>query len=142
MSKNIKENRCLNCAENRNCKDSIASWVFFIIGIIATVAIRVVTVLIHLDQIYAKIAWYIGVIGFFLFFTYKFRVSHIRAKLIRKSGLAEKINAKEVLRHEDYMLLSSIFCGLGSKKERINYFIIFALSAVALVLAIYMDFIR
>ena len=63
-----KEDRCLNCAEHKNCKDSFVSWVFFIIGIIATVAIRVVTVLIYLDPIYAKIAWYIGVMGFFLFF--------------------------------------------------------------------------
>ena len=37
---------------------------YFIIGIIATVAIRVVTVLTHLDPIYAKVAWYIGVGSF------------------------------------------------------------------------------
>ncbi len=137
-----KEDRCLNCAEHKNCKDSFVSWVFFIIGIIATVAIRVVTVLIYLDPIYAKIAWYIGVMGFFLFFVYKFRISHIREKRIRESGLADKINANGPLNHEDYILMSSIICSLGSKKEKINYFIIFALSAVALVLAIYMDLIR
>ena len=140
MAKSI--NKCLGCQEYKNCKDSFASWVFFIIGIIATIAIRVVTVLIHLDPIYAKIAWYIGVIGFFLFFVYKFRIGHIRAKRIQQSGLAEKINKNEPLEHQDYVLIDSILCAIGSKKEQINFFFIFALSALALILAAYMDFIK
>ncbi|NQS99967.1 MAG: hypothetical protein HQ595_02690 [Candidatus Omnitrophica bacterium] len=134
--------KCLNCSEYRNCQDSLASWTFFIVGLIATVAIRVVTVLIHLNPIYAKIAWYIGVGGFFLFFVYKFRVSQARVKGITRRNLMNKINQRENLEDEDYSLIGSILCSLNSRKERINYIFIFGLSAVALILAVYIDFIQ
>lgn len=134
--------KCTDCIEYKNCKDSFGAWFFFIIGIIATVAVRVVTVLIHMNPIYAKIAWYIGISGFFLFFIYKFKVSQNRTKLIRGHDLVRKVNAQKNLERDDYALISAILCGLSSKKERVNYFVIFGLSAIALLLAIYMDFIK
>lgn len=136
------EDRCIDCSEYKRCKDSFTSWIFFIIGLIATVAIRVVTVLIHMNPIYAKIAWYIGVSGFFIFFVYKFRVSQARSKLITQQHLVDKINRQERLTKEDYNLMGTILCALSSKKERINYFFIFGLSAIALLLALYMDFFK
>ncbi|NQT22040.1 MAG: hypothetical protein HQ579_01230 [Candidatus Omnitrophica bacterium] len=134
--------KCIGCREYKRCRDSFASWIFFIVGLAATVAIRVVTVLIHVDPIYAKIAWYAGVGGFFIFFVYKFRVNQARAKLIDQQGLADKINDKEQLTEDDYSLIGVILCALSSRKERVNYFFIFFLSALALLLAIYMDFLK
>jgi len=134
--------KCLDCSEYKNCKDSFASWIFFIIGLIATIAIRVVTVLIHVDPIYAKIAWYIGIGGFLFFFIYKFNVSRARAATLRREHLLDKVNNQTPLAEGDYKVMGAILCGISSKKETINYFFIFGLSAVALLLAIYMDFIR
>lgn len=133
---------CIDCVERERCRDSFASWIFFVIGLIATIAIRVVTVLINIDPIYAKIAWYIGIGGFFIFFVYKFKISQTRSKLIEQRKLVDKISQKSQLTKEDYDLISAILCFLSSKKERINYFFIFGLSAIALILAIYFDFIR
>lgn len=138
----MENNKCLTCSEYNNCKDSFASWIFFIIGLIATVAIRVVTVLIHVNPVYGKIAWYIGIIGFFLFFVYKFKLSLDRAKSIARQNLMEKLNDKKRLTNEDYSLIGAILCSLNLKKERVNYFFIFGLSALALLFAIYMDFLR
>jgi len=138
----IKNNKCINCPEYKNCNDSFASWIFFIIGIIATIAIRVVTVLIHVNPIYSKIAWYIGVGGFFAFFVYKFKVNRSRSKVITDRRLLEKMRDRRALKEEDYNLISSILCGLNSRKETINYVFIFGLSAVAILLAVYMDFIK
>jgi hypothetical protein len=132
----------LNCAEFGDCRDSFVSWIFFMIGLVATAAIRVVTVLMHLEPVYGKIAWYVGITGFLLFFIYKFRISCVRARNIKNSGLSEKIKKNEPLNCNDYEIIDSILCGLGSRKERINYFFIFFLSAVALLLALYIDFIR
>lgn len=143
MSKFFMENkRCINCVEHKRCKDSYTSWLFFIIGLIATIAIRIVTVLIHVNPIYGKAAWYIGVGGFFLFFVYKFKINQTRSRLIRQRGLMDKINQGKQLTEEDYNLLGAILCALSSNKERINYLFIFAFSAVALLLAIYMDFLK
>lgn len=135
------KNKCLNCREYKNCKDSYASWFFFIVGLVATVSIRAVTILTRLDSVYGKIAWYIGVGGFFIFFIYKFRVNQNRSRVILQGKLLDRINQKDKLTEEDYSVISTILCALSSKKERINYIFIFALSAVAIILAVYMDFI-
>ena len=138
----MKNKKCENCIEAKRCRDSCLSWVFFIIGLVATIAIRAVTVLMHLNPVYAKVAWYIGVGGFFLFFVYKFRVNQVRSDLIAQQELVDKINSRQQLTEENYNLVSAILCALSSRKERINYFFIFGLSAVALLLAVYMDFIK
>ncbi|MFC1658548.1 hypothetical protein ACFL1D_04085 [Candidatus Omnitrophota bacterium] len=138
----MNKTKCITCSEYSNCRDSFASWIFFIVGLIATVAIRIVTVLINIDQRYAKLAWYVGVGGFFFFFVYKFKVNQARAKSIRQQNLVEKVALGKQLSNEDYSLISAILCGLSSKKERINYLFIFGLSAAALILAVYMDFFK
>lgn len=138
----MKEKKCINCIEYKRCKDSYLSWIFFIIGLIATVAMRAVTVLMNMHPIYGKVAWYVGVGGFFVFFIYKFKVSQARFAFISQRDLVNKINNQKNLKKEDYSLIGAILCGLSSQKERINYFFIFGLSAVALLLAIYMDFIK
>ena len=134
--------KCLNCSEYKNCRDSFSSWIFFIIGMVATIALRVVTVLIHLDPIYGQIAWYVGVAGFFIFFVYKFRVDRARYKLIVKSGLMDKIAQGDKIAEDDRQLIGSILCSLSSNKDRINYFVIFFSSAVALIVALYFDFLK
>lgn len=136
------ENKCIGCGERKNCRDSVASWTFFIVGIVATLAVRVVTVLMHLNPLYAKIAWYVGVGGFFIFFVYKFKVGHARAKRIRSRDITGKVGRKERLAEEDYKVIGEILCALSSRKESVNYVFIFTLSAIALLLAVYMDFIQ
>ncbi len=134
--------KCLNCSEYKNCRDSFASWIFFIIGMIATIALRVVTVLMHLEPIYGQIAWYIGVFGFFVFFVYKFRIDRARYKLIVKRGLMAKISQGDKIEEDDRRLIGSILCSLSSNKDRINYFLIFVSSAVALIVALYFDLLK
>lgn len=138
----MKDKKCTDCGQYKNCKDSHASWLFVIIGMIATISIRAVTALMHLSPIYGKIAWYTGISGFFIFFIYKFKVSQGRAKLIATKGLMDKIANQKQLSKEDYDSVEELLCGLVSKKERINYLFIFVLSAIALLVAIYMDFFK
>lgn len=138
----MKNKKCINCGQYRQCKDTHSSWLFVVIGMIATISIRLVTILMNFNPFYAKVAWYIGVIGFLAFFIYKFKVSKARAKFIVQKGLINKIGNKEQLSKDDYDDLEGLLCGLASKKERINYFFIFVLSALALLLAIYMDFLK
>ena len=138
----IENRKCINCSERKNCSDSFTSWIFFIIGIIATIAIRVVTVLVHVNPVYSKIAWYVGVGGFFAFFVYKFRINKSRSRVITDRKLLEKVKDRKTLKDEDYNLIAAILCSLNSRKETINYIFIFGLSAIAILLAVYMDFIR
>lgn len=136
----MEDKKCLNCGQHKNCKDMHASWVFVAIGMVATVSIRAVTLLMHFNPIYGKIAWYVGVGGFLIFFIYKFKISQGRAKLIIQKGLIDKIANQKLLAKDDYKNVEELLCSLVSKKERVNYLFIFILSAVALLFAIYMDF--
>ena len=118
------------------------SWVFFSIGLVATIAIRAVTILVYIGPVYGQIAWYVGVLGFLLFFVYKFKVEHARSQLVKKSRLMDKIAHAEKIEKEDLELIGSVLCALSSNKDRINYFLIFVSSAAALVIAIYFDFFK
>ncbi|MCK4256841.1 hypothetical protein KAX35_08135 [candidate division WOR-3 bacterium] len=69
-------------------------------------------------------------------------VNQNRAKLIEQKKLMDKVADEKELTGEDYSLIGDILCSLRSRKERINYLFIFGLSAVALLLAIYFDFLR
>lgn len=142
MILNMKNDKCINCSEYKNCRDSFKSWIFFIIGLIATVSVRLVSLFIDYNVLYAKMAWYAGVIGFFIFFLYKFRVETNRAKLIIGKNLMNKIRDNKQLEKDDYGLVSSILCGLSSNKDRINYIFIFGSSILALLFAIYADFFK
>lgn len=138
----MNNNKCINCLEYKRCKENRLSLLFFIIGLVATIAIRVVTVLIHLNPLYGQIAWYIGVAGFLVFFIYKYKIDSSRVKVIRESKLLTKISRNEDLKREDKQVLSAILCALNSNKDRINYFVIFFSSGIALMAGIYFDFIK
>src|SRR4030042_353770 len=109
--------KCLTCSESKNCRDSFSSWIFFIIGMVATIALRVVTVLMHIRPVYGEIAWYVGVAGFFIFFVYKFRVDRARYKLIVKKGLMDKISQGDKVTADDRRLIGAIICSLISNKD-------------------------
>jgi len=136
------DEKCIGCIEYKRCKDSYTSWFFFLIGLLATIAIRLVTFLININPNYAKAAWYIGITFFILFFVYKFNINRNREKIIIKKNLLQKINNNESLDSQDRETIGAILCALTSKKERINYFFIFTLSIIALIIAIYIDFIK
>ena len=116
--------------------------IFFVIGIIATIAVRAVTILSNANPVYVQFAWYIGVTGFLVFFIYKFKIDRGRYRLISESRIIEKITQDQTLSSEDRSTIGSIICALISNKDRINYFLIFITSFIALIIAVYFDFIR
>jgi hypothetical protein len=134
--------KCINCSEYKRCKESSTSMFFFIIGLIATIAIRVVTILVHLNPLYGQIAWYVGVGGFLVFFVYKYKVDTARYKVIKDNNLMAKVFGDAKLEVDDRKILSGVLCAFSSNKDRINYFVIFVSSALALILGVYFDFLR
>lgn len=133
---------CYDCFRLKKCKDSAASWAFFFIAIIAVIAIRAVNVVLDVNPLLAKAFWYIGVGGFLIFFIYKFRYDTILHKELDETKLADKLLEKKELSGHDYEVLGTIICKLSSKKDKINYFFIFFFSALALGLALYVDFFK
>jgi hypothetical protein len=51
----------------------------------------------------------------------------------------DKIAQGDKITEGDRQLMGSILCSLSSNKDRINYFLIFVSSALALIVALYFD---
>ena len=137
-----KEFVCYDCFRLKTCRESAASWVLFFIALIAVISLRAVNVVLDSSPVFAKALWYTGVLGFFIFFVYKFKYDQILHRELDRTGLKEKLLNKKELSEHDREVLGTIVCKLSSKKDKINYFFIFASSALALAIAIYVDFIK
>jgi len=134
--------KCLNCKASASCRDSAASWVFLFIGVIATIAIRLVNLVLSFGSFWPKFFWYLGVIGFFLYFLYKFKQDKLLRQELEKYQIHGKISNHQELEAADKEFLRITLCRLRSNKDAINYFFIFSSSAIVMMLAVYQDFIR
>lgn len=107
---------------------------FFWVGITATFAYRAILVLERVGQGWVRLAWYVGTLGFVIYFAHRYQVSARRARLIHEYGLVEKTLRLGGLESRDRAAMEYVFQTLESSKEKWNYIAIFSLSATALVL--------
>ncbi|MCK5536928.1 MAG: hypothetical protein KAI79_08880 [Bacteroidales bacterium] len=112
----------------------------FLVGIIATIAYRIIAVLNHYNPLWVDIAWYIGTIGFIWYFAHRYRVENKRDKLVENLELAQKIQNKKELSPEDRDALVYILRGLKTSLAKWNYVAIFSISILALVYSLYLKF--
>ncbi len=113
----------------------------FAVGIIATVAYRIIIILNYYSSLLVAIAWYIGTIGFIWYFAHRYRVQDDRSDLIRDRELARKVKQGE-LTPDDRQALLYILKSTSSSKAKWNSIMIFILSGIALAYAIVVDVIR
>jgi len=114
---------------------------YFWSGIIATFAYRIIIVLTGFDPVWVKISWYIGTVGFIIYFIHRFEISEKRTKLIAKYGLEEKISQLSDLNPDERAAMGYIVKTLYSSWERWNYIFIFITSGLALIWGVIDDFI-
>lgn len=112
---------------------------YFWSGIIATLAYRVIVVLNGWSPIYVQIAWYVGTIGFVVYFVHRYQISERRQKIIHERHLAEKVPSLSELSAEDKEAMKYIFTTLESSKEKWNNIFIFITSGLALIYGLVVD---
>lgn len=115
---------------------------FFWVGILATVAYRIIIFFSDAKPIFLKGAWYIGTIGFVIYFIHRYQISARRARAIEEFQLAEKVPSLQELTPEERAAMTYVFSTLRSTREKWNYIIIFGTSAIALLAGLYVDFLR
>lgn len=111
---------------------------FFIAGIIATIAYRIIIVLNLYDSFLVKVSWYIGTIGFILYFGHRYDIARKRANLVKKYDLVKIVDSAALEKDEKQALHYLVQTTLTSK-SRWNSAIIFALTLLAFLAAIFMD---
>ena len=110
-------------------------WFFFLAGIIATIAYRIIFLL---SPYWIEVAWYIGTVGFILYFGHRTIVETKRANLVKEYDLMGAVEQSDIHGDKKKALLYLIKTSLTSK-ARYNSFFIFILSFIVLILNLAMD---
>ncbi len=112
---------------------------FFIAGMVATIAYRIIIVLNFYNPLWVKISWYIGTVGFIFYFGHRFRVAQKRANLVKDLQLIEAVEKIESMDAQKKLALHYLVKTSLTSKSRWNSAIIFILSLLALIIGIALD---
>jgi len=113
-------------------------WFFFWAGLIATIAYRIIIILNFYDPAWVKISWYIGTIGFILYFGHRYDVARKRANLVKDYDLINALDNCDINSDQKQALHYLVKTSLTSK-SRWNSAMIFFLSVLALIIGIVLD---
>lgn len=112
---------------------------FFALGIISAIAFRVIIVFQHIEPSWIRPVWYVGVLGYMVFFFYRYYITEKRKKAIEDFQLIEKVKANACLTDEDREVVIYILSSIRKSPENVNYFIIFLLSIIAIIADIWFE---
>jgi hypothetical protein len=112
---------------------------YFYLGILATFAYRIIIVLNFYEPILVKVAWYVGTIGFIIYFWSRYKVVNQFHTLIRQQKLVQALKTPCTLTQDQQKALAHIVETLNTTKAQLNYVIIFILSFLALIAGIILD---
>lgn len=105
-------------------------WFFFISGIVATIAYRVIFLL---DPFWVEVAWYTGTIGFILYFGHRSLIENKRANMVKDYNLIGALQKSDLPQDQKSALLYLTKTSLTSK-ARLNSAFIFWISLVVFIL--------
>jgi len=108
-------------------------YAFFILGLVSAIAFRGIIIFQHLEPTWVRPVWYIGTIGYFFFFLYRFMITKKRKHAIENYQLIEKLKANACLADEERETVLYLLSSIKFSLEDINYALIFILSVLAIV---------
>lgn len=112
---------------------------FLVAGIIATIAYRIIILLNFYSPYWVKVSWYIGTIGFILYFGHRFEIQRRRANLVKDYNLIGKVRKISSIKGKDKQALLYIVRTTLTSRSQWNSGFIFILSVLALILGIILD---
>jgi hypothetical protein len=107
---------------------------FFILGLLSSVAFRAIILLQKHSPDWVRPVWYFGVIGYMLFFMYRYYISQRRKRTIAQSGIIEKISTGATLNADGREAALYLLKSVRASQEDWNYLAIFVLSIIAIAL--------
>jgi len=117
-------------------------YAFFVLGLVSAIAFRGIIIFQHLEPTWVRPVWYIGTIGYFFFFLYRYMITKKRKHAIEKYQLIEKLKANACLADEEREAVLYLLSSLKFSLEDINYALIFILSVVAILADIVLTMIK
>ena len=105
---------------------------FFLLGLLSSVAFRAILFFQKYSPAWVRPVWYFGVIGYMLFFMYRYCISLRRKRAIAQSGILEKIRAGDSFSADDREAALYLLNSVRASQEDWNYLAIFVLSILAI----------
>ena len=121
----------------------LAKWIvnlLFVIGLLSAAAFRMLILFNYLSPALFRPVWYSAVVGYILFFLYRYSIAEKRRHAISESGLVAKLQTGQDLTDEDQATLLYVLQSLMVSRENWNYFAIFVLSIIAIIADIILSF--
>ena len=115
-------------------------YVYFILGLATAIAFRPLIVIDHIQPTWVRPVWYFGVLGNFVFFFYRFKVSVRRKRAVSEFQLIEKIQSGDSLSPTDQEVIIYILRSIKLSPENINYLVIFLFSLIAIGLDVVLSY--
>lgn len=106
---------------------------FFILGLVSAIAFRSIIIFQGIEPSWVRPVWYIGTVGYFLFFLYRYNITKKRKKAVEQFKLIEKLNTNACLTETDREIVLYLLSSIKLSLEDINYAIIFLLSILAVI---------
>lgn len=107
---------------------------FFLVGVVAAFAFRILIVLPHIRPDLFRPAWYLGTIGYVLFFLYRYAISQKRKHTIENYELIPKLKQQTQLSDNERQAVVYLLSSIRKSRENLNYLFIFLLSVLAIAL--------
>ena len=104
---------------------------FFILGLLSAIAFRAIILFQRLEPLWVRPVWYIGTVGYFFFFLYRYAITKKRKSAIEEFQLIEKVKTNACLTDQDREVVLYLLSSIRLSLEDINYAIIFILSLIA-----------
>lgn len=104
---------------------------FFVIGLLSALSFRLLLIVQEVTPELFKAVWYCGIIGYILFFSFRYAISQKRKKAIVQSNLIEQLNSGKTLSEEDRLTIVYLLSSIKKSRENLNYMFIFLTSAIA-----------
>lgn len=108
----------------------------FILGLLTAIALRAIIVVNHLNPSWVSPLWYFAVLGNFVFFYYRFRITQKRKRAIEDFSLMEKVKEDSCMDEESKEVIAYLLNSIRKSPENLNYLIIFIFSILAIALDI------
>lgn len=107
---------------------------FFLLGLMSSVAFRAIILFQKYQPGWVRPVWYFGVIGYLIFFLYRYLISQRRKRAITQTQIIPKLQAGESLGAEDRAAALYLLNSIRKSQEDWNYLAIFVLSLIAIAL--------
>ena len=107
---------------------------FFLLGALSSVAFRAIILFQKFGPAWVRPVWYFGVIGYMVFFIYRYGISLRRKRTIAQTNIIETLKGGAALSAEDREAALYLLSSIQKSREDWNYLAIFILSVVAIAL--------